>query len=289
MKKERDIKKKIFDIVQIGTRVDIPSYIFDYIIVLAVFSSITVVFLQTFHSMEKYYDVFKTIEAVTIIIFIVEYILRLYTCDLLYPRDRKWKSVLIFIFSFYGIVDFLTIVSYFEPLYSNGIVAFRMIRVMRIMKLFRVNQSIDAFSIVAEVIIQKKNQLMCSICMIFMIMLGASFCMYGFEHDVQPDVFENAFSGIWWATSTVLTVGYGDIYPITAGGRVAAIIIAILGVCVVAIPTGVISAGFVEYYARIKGDLKLSRDTVDIIEKRAKEKGKSANEYMLELIFKDKE
>lgn len=289
MKKERDIKKKIFDIVQIGTRIDIPSYIFDYIIVLAILSSITVVFLQTFESMEKYYDVFKTIEAVTIIVFIVEYILRLYTCDLLYPRDRKWKSVLKFIFSFYGVVDFLTIVSYFGPLYSNGIVALRMIRVIRIMKLFRVNQSIDAFSIVAEVINQKKKQLMSSICMIFMIMLGASLCMYGFEHDVQPGVFENAFSGIWWATSTVLTVGYGDIYPITAGGRIVAIIIAILGVCVVAIPTGVISAGFVEYYARIKGDLKLSRDTVDIIEKRAKEKGKSANEYMLELIFKDKE
>lgn len=289
MKKERDIKKKIFDIVQIGTRIDIPSYIFDYIIVLAILSSITVVFLQTFESMEKYYDVFKTIEAVTIIVFIVEYILRLYTCDLLYPRDRKWKSVLKFIFSFYGVVDFLTIVSYFGPLYSNGIVALRMIRVIRIMKLFRVNQSIDAFSIVAEVISQKKKQLMSSICMIFMIMLGASLCMYGFEHDVQPGVFENAFSGIWWATSTVLTVGYGDIYPITAGGRIVAIIIAILGVCVVAIPTGVISAGFVEYYARIKGDLKLSRDTVDIIEKRAKEKGKSANEYMLELIFKDKE
>lgn len=289
MKKERDIKKKIFDIVQIGTRIDIPSYIFDYIIVLAILSSITVVFLQTFESMEKYYDVFKTIEAVTIIVFIVEYILRLYTCDLLYPRDKKWKSVLKFIFSFYGVVDFLTIVSYFGPLYSNGIVALRMIRVIRIMKLFRVNQSIDAFSIVAEVINQKKKQLMSSICMIFMIMLGASLCMYGFEHDVQPGVFENAFSGIWWATSTVLTVGYGDIYPITAGGRIVAIIIAILGVCVVAIPTGVISAGFVEYYARIKGDLKLSRDTVDIIEKRAKEKGKSANEYMLELIFKDKE
>lgn len=83
-------------------------------------------------------------------------------------------------------------------------------------------------------------------------MIAASLCMYSLEHAAQPDVFSNAFSGIWWAVSTLLTVGYGDIYPITTLGKIFGIIIAFLGVGMVAIPTGIISAGFVEQYSRIK-------------------------------------
>ena len=74
--------------------------------------------------------------------------------------------------------------------------------------------------------------------------------MYSVEHNAQPDIFRNAFSGIWWSMSTLLTVGYGDIYPVTTLGRVMAICIAYLGVGAVAIPTGIISAGFVEQYQR---------------------------------------
>jgi voltage-gated potassium channel len=76
--------------------------------------------------------------------------------------------------------------------------------------------------------------------------------MYSLEHDAQPEVFTNAFSGIWWAASTLLTVGYGDIYPITTVGKLFGIFITFLGVGMVAIPTGIISAGFVDQYSRIK-------------------------------------
>lgn len=289
MKIKRTTKKRIFDIIQIGTRVDVPSRAFDFFIVCAIITSISVIFLQTFDFMEPYANVLNRIELVTTIIFIIEYLLRLWTSDLLYPREKGIHAVRRFLCSFYGVVDLLTILSFFAPPYSNGIVALRMIRVIRIMRLFRVNQSFDAFNIVAVVVMEKKKQLMSSICMIAMIMLAASLCMYGFEHDVQPEVFENAFSGIWWAMSTVLTVGYGDIYPITIGGKLVAIIIALLGVCVVAIPTGVISAGFVEYYARIRGDAGsfLDSDTLVMLEKRAAKRDMSVGEYILYLMGQD--
>ena len=289
MKIKQDTKKRIFDIIQIGTRVDIPSRAFDFFIVCAIVTSISVIFLQTFDFMEPYARVLNGIELATIIIFIIEYALRLWTSDLLYPLEKRGRAAWRFLCSFYGVVDLLTIISYFAPLYSNGIVALRMIRVIRIMRLFRVNQSFDAFNIVAAVVMEKKKQLMSSICMIAMIMLAASLCMYGFEHEVQPEVFENAFSGIWWAMSTVLTVGYGDIYPITIGGKLVAILIALLGVCVVAIPTGVISAGFVEYYARLRGDAGsfLDGDTLVMLEKRAAKRDMSVGEYVLYLMGQD--
>ena len=93
---------------------------------------------------------------------------------------------------------------------------------------------------------------------IFVLMMASSLFMYSVEHPVQPTVFKNAFSGIWWSVSTLLTVGYGDIYPITTTGQVMGILIALLGVGVVAIPTGIISAGFVEQYT------KMSQETRDI-------------------------
>ena len=100
-------------------------------------------------------------------------------------------------------------------------------------------------------------------------MLASSLCMYSLEHEAQPDVFTNAFSGIWWAASTLLTVGYGDIYPITTLGKMFGIFITFLGVGMVAIPTGIISAGFVDQYSRIKrmseygreSDVHLSKST----------------------------
>ena len=97
-------------------------------------------------------------------------------------------------------------------------------------------------------------------------MLASSIGVYYAEHNAQPEVFENAFSGIWWSVSTLLTVGYGDIYPITVMGRVMAIFTAFLGVGVVAIPTGIISAGFVEQYSRVKQQENFAKDEhVDLL------------------------
>ena len=91
-----------------------------------------------------------------------------------------------------------------------------------------------------------------SVFIILILMLSSSLCMYSLENKAQPEVFTNAFSGIWWAASTLLTVGYGDIYPVTTMGKIFGIFIAFLGVGMVAIPTGIISAGFVDQYSRLK-------------------------------------
>lgn len=281
-------KKRIFDIIQIGTQVDVPSKIFDFFIVCMILLSITVTFMQTFEQMEPYKELLNRVELFTILVFIVEYALRIYTSDLLYPDRPKDKALFSFVFSFYGIVDLLTILSYFSVLYSNGIVALRMIRAVRILRLFKVNKSFDAFNVVADVLKERKNQLLSSMFMIAMLILASSLCMYGFEHEAQPEVFNNAFSGIWWAMSTVLTIGYGDIYPVTIGGRIIAIFIALLGVCAVAIPTGVISAGFVEYYSRLKknaGQIQLSEDVNNLLKYQASKAGVDTDTYLEGLIL----
>lgn len=291
----RIIKKRTFEIIQIGTRVDFWSRAFDYFIVFMILLSISVTFMLTFAELSMYADVMEAIEFFTIIVFIIEYALRVWTSDLLYPDLNKQQAAIRFIFSFYGLVELLTIVSYFGPLYSNGMIALRIIRVTRILRLFQLNTNSDTYNVVAEVLMDKKKQLLSSISMILMLMLAASLCMYGFEHEAQPDIYENAFSGIWWAMSTILTVGYGDIYPITIGGQIMAILIALLGVCVVAIPTGVISAGFVEYDNRMRVEMILksdkdglvNREVIAVLNKNARRKRMSVNEYLLFLMMQD--
>lgn len=286
-----EIKQRVFEIIQIGTRVDLLSTAFDIIISFVIVLSIVVTFLHTFDSLSAYRQVFTVIERVTTVIFIVEYLLRVWTSDLLFPKCKIPECNFRYIFSFYGIVDLLTVISYFSTIFTNGFVTFKIVRVVRIFRLFKVNRQSDAFNVVSEVINEKKSQIISSMFMVFMLMLAASLCMYGLEHDAQPDVFTNAFSGIWWAMSTVLTVGYGDIYPITTAGKMVAILIAILGVGVVAIPTGLISAGFVEYYTKLdmsSRTISVKKDIRDILDKQAKEAGLNPTDY-LERIILEKE
>lgn len=247
------VKKRIFEIIQIGRRTDIPSMCFDIAIILVILVNISVTFLQTFEEMAGYAGAMGVVEFVTMAVFLVEYILRIWTADCLYPEKSYPAAVLRFGVSFYGVVDLLTLLPYFCPFFiPSGAVVFRMLRVVRILRLFRINSRYDAFNVITEVLKEKRNALVSSIFLVLVLMLASSLCMYGLEHEAQPENFSNAFSGIWWSMSTLLTVGYGDIYPITIGGRIMTIVIAFLGVGMVAIPTGIISAGFVEYYTKIK-------------------------------------
>lgn len=246
-------KKRIFKIIQIGSRTDIPSMCFDIFIILAILINISVVFLETFDAAVRYSGILRIVEFVTMAVFLVEYILRVWTADCLYPEKSYPAAIFRFVISFYGVVDLLTILPYFCPFFiPSGAVVFRMLRVVRILRLFQINSRYDAFHVITAVLKEKRNALVSSIFLVLVLMLASSLCMYGLEHEAQPENFSNAFSGIWWSMSTLLTVGYGDIYPITIGGRFMTIVIAFLGVGMVAIPTGIISAGFVEYYTKIK-------------------------------------
>lgn len=242
-------KKRIFDIIQIGKREDFISRAFDIFIVIVILLNIAVLFLETFDSLRSFTPVFKTVETVTVIIFAIEYALRIWTAEYLYPDCSRFQAVLRFLVSFDGIVDLCTILPFF---FLSGFVALRMLRVVRILHLFRINAYYDSFHVITSVLREKKNQIISSVFIILVLMLFSSLGMYSAEHEAQPEIFNNAFSGIWWSISTILTVGYGDVYPVTVLGRLMAIVISFLGVGVVAIPTGIISAGFVEQYTKLQ-------------------------------------
>ena len=267
--REEDLKSKrhrIFEIIQIGNTSDAPSKWFDISLAIVILVNVAIMFMQTFEQFAPYNKILDAVEAVTLVFFCVEYALRLWTADYLFPDYSRGKAIWSFMKSFDGIVMLLTILPFF---FLTGFVVFRILRVVRMLHLFRINSSFDSFNVIASVIYDKRNQLMSSVFIVIVLMLAASLCMYSAEHEAQPDSFKNAFSGIWWSMSTIFTVGYGDISPITTVGQIMGIVISFLGVGAVAIPTGIISAGFVERYTEmansaISEDVMLHTVTVDL-------------------------
>lgn len=247
-------RQRTFEIIEIGAPDDYVSRAYDIANLLSIVINLVVGILYTF---EEYRTAFGTlllsIEAGTVAFFAVDFCLRIWTAKCLYPKVSESRALWEYLTSFKGIVDILSFVPYYLPIFfPGGATAFRLFRVMRFFRLFRINAYYDSFNVIAEVIASKRQQLISSVFIILILMLGSSLCMYSLEHEAQPDVFVNAFSGIWWSVSTLLTVGYGDIYPITTVGKIFGIVITFLGVGMVAIPTGIISAGFVDQYSRIK-------------------------------------
>ena len=247
-------RKRISEIIEVGSSGDWISRFYDLVNSTSIVLNLVVSVLYTFESFRAAFGgVLLSMEAVTVAFFAADYLLRLWTARFLFPKQSPLKGLWSYMTSFSGLVDLLSFLPYYLPIFfPSGAVAFRMFRVVRIFRLFRINAYYDSLNVITEVIASKRQQLVSSVFIILILMLASSLCMYSLEHEAQPEVFTNAFSGIWWAVSTLLTVGYGDIYPVTNMGKLFSIVITFLGVGMVAIPTGIISAGFVDQYSRIK-------------------------------------
>ena len=263
-KKNQEVYTRLFKMVSVGVVDDPVNQAYDVVSTAALVINLVATFVNTFDYMSQNYGtILDTIEFVTVVFFAIDYVLRIITSNELYPDLNAGKSVVKYIFSFAGIIDLLSFMPYFMPFFfPAGAAVFKMFRVARIMRLFRINAYYDSLNAITDVITSKKKPLLSSVFVIFVLMLASSLCMYSLENKAQPEVFSNAFSGIWWSASTLLTVGYGDIYPVTTAGKIFGIFITCLGVGMVAIPTGIISAGFVEQYTKLKkiGDYAVEED-----------------------------
>lgn len=241
------LKKRIYTIISPADEHDLPSRIFDGIIIVLIIINIITVIADTFRLPTSIKNIFNIIEIVSVIIFTIEYILRVWTADYIYKDLKPLKARIKYIFSFMAIIDLLAILPFYLPFITTvDLRVLRALRIIRLFRVFKVNRYTTALTSIAQVFKKKKSQLISSIFVVFLLMIIAAVLMYNVENAAQPDAFNNAFSALWWAVATFTTVGYGDIYPITTLGKILSAIIALLGIGLVAVPTGIISAGFME-------------------------------------------
>ena len=243
----RKIKNRTFEILGKPKSDDRISRFFDIFIISLIVLNTIMVIAETFEIPDEFKKAMSVFEIISVFIFTVEYILRIWTADLLSPERKPTVARLKYAISFMALIDLFAILPFYLPyIFPIDLRVLRMFRLIRIFRLFKVNRYTNSLAMVGKVIKNKAHQLISSMLVVLIMIVIASVVMYNFEHEAQPDVFENAFSGIWWAIATLTTVGYGDIYPITPVGKIISAVIALLGIGLVAVPTGIISAGFIE-------------------------------------------
>lgn len=248
------IKRVIFDIIQPDNGHSVASRMFDWMITGLIVVSVASVFAVTFELPDGVSRLLRLFESIALMVFTIEYLLRLWTADMLYMKEDEHRTIgkvfrcrMRFVFSAMAIIDLMAILPFLLPMVlPSSMVAMRAPRLLRLLRILKLNRYFDAMSSIVSVLHEKKRELVASLLFVGLLMLVSSLLMYSVEHDAQPDVFKNAFSGLWWSVATLTTVGYGDIYPVTVLGRVLGALIAFSGIAALAIPTGIITSGLMD-------------------------------------------
>ncbi|MFN8436577.1 MAG: ion transporter [Cytophagales bacterium] len=216
------------------------NVIFDQFIHFVVVLNVIVLCLATFHELKHYSRYFIIFEYFATTVFVIEYIFRSIHA---YFRG----NIKTYTFSILGIIDLLAILPYFVPIqilkHTNFI---KMIRLFRLLTMFKMYRYSDHVKTILDVIYHKRADLIATFIAIFFVIVLSSYAMFVLEHEMQPHKLTNIFDAIWWGIGTIATVGYGDIIPVTAGGKIIASFLTLLGMGLVAIPSAILSAGFIE-------------------------------------------
>jgi voltage-gated potassium channel len=176
-------------------------------------------------------EVLSRFNVFVVIAFTIEYGLRIYA------SEQRWKYIL----SFYGLIDLIAIL----PFYLNlglDLRSIRVVRVFRVFRLFKLARYNQAVRRLHRALIIAREELILFGGVALVVLYLAAVGAYYFEREVQPEAFGSVFQSLWWATTTLTTVGYGDVYPVTLGGRVFTFIVLVLGLGVIAVPTGLIAS-----------------------------------------------
>jgi len=253
-----NIRRNIFNILYPDISHSKRGRVVDILLTLLVLVTVLSMFIGTFDSLASVRRGLLILEGFASLVFSVEYVLRLTVADFLYKDRGPIASRVRYIVSAPGIVDLLSILPFWLPMFFPGtLLGLRAFRLVRLMRIFKLQRYFRAMKVLGEVIASKKQELLGSMFFVVIIMLISSLLMYSVEHEAQPEVFRNAFTGLWWAVATLTTVGYGDIYPVTVLGRSLGTFLAFTGIAAVAIPSGIISSGLT---ARLSHDRDAERD-----------------------------
>jgi voltage-gated potassium channel len=202
------------------------------------------VVLQSVKSLDAQFNFFfVSVELISIYVFTLEYGLRVWSC----VEDRRyrqpWRGRLRFLLSPLALVDLLTILPFFLSL---GLLDLRILRVLRLFRVLKVARYVRALHVIGIVVRRKRAELLVTLGVIGLLLLLVSSIMYTLESEAQPDKFGSIPDTMWWGVATLTTVGYGDVFPITPAGKVLSSLIAVLGLGLFAIPTGILASGFSE-------------------------------------------
>ena len=236
-------RKRVAFLLEPGTAESGWAYFVDFIIATLVIVNIAALAIDTVPDIPLFYkEHFVLLELITVGVFTLEYILRIWIAkDVEAYRNKKFPRVA-FIISFFGIIDFLAILPFFA-FYVLG-VNYYFLLVLRLFRLLKLVRYFTALQLMGRVLHSKKQELFVAVFFIFVLLVFVSFLMYYVEHKAQPEAFTSVPDTMWWGIITLTTVGYGDVYPITPMGKLLGGFIALMGIGLFALPAGILASGF---------------------------------------------
>lgn len=228
------MRKKIYDLIEIKNDAPKTNNIYDIIMMITIIVSIIpLAFKQT-------NIVFEYIDYITVAIFIIDYLLRLLTAD--YKLNKSMLSFVLYPFTPMAIIDLISILPTVTFL-NNGfrlLKVFRLLRTLKVLRTFKFLRYSKSFEIISNVFKKQRKVLTAVATMAIGYVLISAFVIY----NVEPESFETFFDAVYWATISLTTVGYGDIYPVSTIGRIVTMISSAFGIAIIALPSGVITAGY---------------------------------------------
>jgi voltage-gated potassium channel len=244
----KSIRDKIYNTLNVTDHSSLLARTIEIVILaLIILNVLSVVFETVEYLGTRYRTLFWNIEVISIAVFTVGYLLRIWTCT----SDKRFTGPLVgrlrYATSFLAIVDLLAILPFYIPILIPFDLRFlRAVRLFRLFRVFKVARYSKAMSSIGNVLRSKRAELGITISSVLIFLLLASAVMYDLEHEAQPRNFPNIPAAMWWGVVTLTTVGYGDVYPITPLGKFIGAIIALAGIGLFALPAGIIASGFAE-------------------------------------------
>lgn len=230
------MRKRLFEIIEVSKEDDLLSTIYDWFMIICILISIIPLAFKSTNI------VFTIIDGITVSIFILDYVFRLITAD--FKLERGWKSFLLYPFTFMAIIDLISILPSISLL-GNGwkiLKMFRLFRTLKVFKVFKAMRYSKSMQMFINVFQKNRDALVTIIGVAVAYVLVSALIIF----NVEPQTFDNFFSAVYWATVSLTTMGYGDIYPVSVPGQVVTMISSFVGIAIIALPAGVITAGFME-------------------------------------------
>ena len=242
------IQKRIYEILEVGESGDATSKGVDIFITALIILNVLAVIFETIDAVGlRYRSIFIGFEVFSVIIFTIEYILRIWSCTTENKFHNPLTGRIRFALKPIVLIDLIVILPFYLPLFAvldlRTLRALRLFRLLRVLKIGRYSTSVKT---IGRVITNKKEELLISLSVIVILLIVSSSIMYYVEREAQPDAFSSIPAAMWWGVATLTTVGYGDVYPITIVGKIIGTIISFLGIMMFALPTGIVGSGFIE-------------------------------------------
>jgi voltage-gated potassium channel len=252
-----NLRQRTWEIVEAAKLGDKASRAFDISILSLIFLNVLAVIFGSVKEIEASLGVFLDVfELVSVIVFTVEYLARLWSC----VSDSRFTDPVTgrirFAFRPMSLIDLCAILPFYIPFLGIDLRSLRVLRLLRIVRIAKVGRYYSSLNLIKRVLVSKKEELVLTSSVMALLLVLSSSVLYYCENPVQPEVFSSIPATMWWAIATLTTVGYGDMYPITVMGKLCASIIAILGIGMFALPTGILGAGFVEAIDKSKAEPK---------------------------------